>query len=109
MSTSPIPSKAYSALVDAAGAEAASGVVEMNGRFRLASDPLINAAIGPRVADLAAAARAPLRLGAGSKDPMVSAADMMPFDPSPTIFAGAGHNAHIEKPEEVWDFVVRGT
>jgi pimeloyl-ACP methyl ester carboxylesterase len=109
MSTSPIPSKAYSALVDAAGAEAASGVVEMNGRFRLASDPLINAAIGPRIADLAAAARAPLRLGAGSKDPMVSAADMMPFDPSPTIFAGASHNAHIEKPEEVWDFVVRGT
>jgi pimeloyl-ACP methyl ester carboxylesterase len=96
-------------LVDAAGAEAASGVVEVNGRFRLASDPVINAAIGPRVAELAAAVRAPFRLAAGSKDPMVSAADMMPFDASPTIFAGAGHNAHVEKPEEVWDFAIRGT
>jgi pimeloyl-ACP methyl ester carboxylesterase len=96
-------------LVEAAGTEAASGVVEVDGRFRLASDPLTNAAIGPRVADLAAASRVPLRLAAGSKDPMVSAADMMPFDASPTIFVGAGHNAHIEKPEEVWDFALRGT
>jgi pimeloyl-ACP methyl ester carboxylesterase len=96
-------------LVDAAGAEAASGVVEVNGRFRLACDPVINAAIGPRVAELAAAVRAPFRLAAGSKDPMVSAADMMPFDASPTIFAGAGHNAHVEKPGEVWDFAIRGT
>ena len=95
-------------LVEAAGTEAASGVVEVGGRFRLASDPLTNAAIGPRVADLAAAARAPFRLAAGSKDPMVSAADMMPFDASPTIFAGAGHNAHVEKPEEVLDFALRG-
>jgi pimeloyl-ACP methyl ester carboxylesterase len=95
-------------LVDAAGAEAKTGVVEVDGRFRLASDPLINAAIGPRVADLVEAARAPLRLAAGSKDPMVSAADMMPFDASPTIFAGVGHNAHVEKPEDVWDFAMRG-
>jgi pimeloyl-ACP methyl ester carboxylesterase len=96
-------------LVDTASAEAKSGVVEVDGHFRLASDPLINAAIGPRVTDLAAAARAPLRLAAGSKDPMVSAADMMPFDASPTIFAGAGHNAHLEKPEDVWAFAMRGT
>ncbi len=96
-------------LVETAGIEATSGVVEVDGRFRLASDPLTNAAIGPQVADLAAAARVPLRLAAGSKDPMVSAADMMPFDASPTIFVGAGHNAHVEKPEEVWDFALRGT
>jgi pimeloyl-ACP methyl ester carboxylesterase len=95
-------------LVDPAGAEAASGVVEMNGRFRLASDPLINAGIGPRVADLAAAAKAPFRLAAGSKDPMVSVADMMPFDASPTVFSDAGHNAHVEKPEAIWNFAMRG-
>jgi pimeloyl-ACP methyl ester carboxylesterase len=40
---------------------------------------------------------------------MVSADDMMPFDASPTIFAGAGHNVHVEKPEQVWDFAMRGT
>jgi pimeloyl-ACP methyl ester carboxylesterase len=48
-------------------------------------------------------------LAAGSNDPIVSAADMMPLDASPTIFVGAGHNAHVEKPEEVWDFALRGT
>ena len=95
-------------LVDANGPEAASGVIELNGRFRLATDPLINAGIGPRVSDLAAAAKAPFRLAAGSKDPMVSVADMTPFDASPTIFAGAGHNAHVEKPEEIWNFAMRG-
>ena len=96
-------------LVDTAGVEATSGVVEVDGRFKTRVRSATNAAIGPNVADFAAAARVPLRLAAGSKDPMVSAADMMPFDASPTIFADAGHNAHVEKPEEVWHFALRGT
>jgi pimeloyl-ACP methyl ester carboxylesterase len=96
-------------LLDTACIEATSGVVEVEGRFKLASDPAINAAIGPKLADFAAAAKAPLRLAAGSKDPMVSADDMMPWDASPTIFADVGHNAHAEKPELVWDFAMRGT
>jgi pimeloyl-ACP methyl ester carboxylesterase len=92
-------------LVDPASPAAASGVREEQGRFRLASDPMINAATGPEVAWFAAASQAPLRLAAGSKDPMVNEDDMRPFDPHPVVFAGAGHNVHVERPEALWRFV----
>jgi pimeloyl-ACP methyl ester carboxylesterase len=95
-------------LVDANDPAAISGIVEKDGRFGLAADPLINAAVGPRVVDFVSAARSPFRLAAGGNDPMVSAADMLPFDSSPTLFEGAGHNAHVEQPHAVWDFAMRG-
>lgn len=94
-------------LVDPASAAARSGIREEGGRFRLASDPAINGAAGPDVAAFVAAARAPIRLAAGSKDAMVTLADMQPFDPAPEIFEGAGHNLHVERPDELWRFVRR--
>jgi pimeloyl-ACP methyl ester carboxylesterase len=92
-------------LVDSSNAIAASGVREENGRFRLAADPLINAAAGPELAPFVKAMQCPLRLAAGSKDAMVSAADMLSFDPGPQLFQGAGHNLHVERPAELWSFL----
>ena len=51
-------------LVDPNSAEATSGVSETDGKFRLASDPLINAAVGPQVAEFVKAVRSPFRLAA---------------------------------------------
>jgi pimeloyl-ACP methyl ester carboxylesterase len=92
-------------LVDPSSPAALSGVREENARYRLAADPMINAAVGPAVAPLVAACRAPLRLAAGSKDPMVNAADMQPFDRHAVLFEGAGHNPHVEQPQQFWQFV----
>ncbi len=92
-------------LVDPESPAALSGVRAENGRFRLASDPMINAAAGPEVAPFIAAAKAPVRLAAGSKDAMVTAGDMRPLDPEAFLFEGAGHNVHVERPEELWQFV----
>jgi pimeloyl-ACP methyl ester carboxylesterase len=92
-------------LVDPASPIAASGVREENGKFRLASDPMINAAAGPELAPFVSAMKCPLRLGAGGRDPMVNAADMQPFDPKPFILEGAGHNAQVERPAELWRLV----
>ena len=92
-------------LIDPLASAALSGVRTENGRFRLAADPLIHAAVGPKVEDFVAAAKAPLRLAAGSNDPMVSADDMKAFDPTPMLFDRAGHNPHVEQPEAVWQFV----
>jgi pimeloyl-ACP methyl ester carboxylesterase len=92
-------------LADPAGPLAASGVREQGGRFRLAADPRINAVVGPEIAALAAAMTCPLRLAAGSRDPMTSLEHMRPFDPEPFIFEGAGHNVHVERPEALWSFV----
>ena len=92
-------------LVDPASPMAASGVSEDNGKFRLAGDPMSYAAAGADLAAIVKAMKAPLRLGAGSKDPMVNAADMQAFDPRPQLIEGAGHNAQVERPEDLWRFI----
>jgi pimeloyl-ACP methyl ester carboxylesterase len=89
-------------LVEPSSPIAASGVREENGKWRLAADPMINAAAGPELAAFVKAMKCPLRLGAGSEDPMVDAADLQPFDPNPFILEGAGHNAQVEQPAQLW-------
>jgi hypothetical protein len=36
---------------------------------------------------------------------MVNAGDMAPYDPEPRIIEGAGHNAQVEKPAELWEWI----
>jgi pimeloyl-ACP methyl ester carboxylesterase len=90
-------------LVDPSNAD--TGVREQGGKWRLAADPMINAAAGPELAPLVRAMQCPLSLAAGSKDPMVNAADMAPFDAQAHIIEGAGHNAQVERPADVWEWI----
>jgi pimeloyl-ACP methyl ester carboxylesterase len=90
-------------LVDSSNA--GTGVREQGGKWQLAADPMINAAAGPELAPLVRAMQCPLSLAAGSKDPMVNAADMAPFDPQAHVIEGAGHNAQVERPAEVWHWI----
>ena len=50
---------------------------------------------------------APLSLGAGSSDPMVTREDMLAFDPDPDIFDGVGHNVHVERADLIWRMIER--
>jgi pimeloyl-ACP methyl ester carboxylesterase len=92
-------------LVEGESPVAQSGVREHEGKWRLAADPMINAAAGPELAPIVRAMKSPLRLAAGSKDPMVTAADMAPFDAHAHIIEGAGHNAQVEQPGKLWEFI----
>jgi pimeloyl-ACP methyl ester carboxylesterase len=87
---------------------ALSGIKEEGGRFRLASDPAINAAAGPAVADFVAAMHVPLHLAAGAKDPMVTLDDMRAFRADAEVLEGVGHNLQVERPELVWRMIERG-
>ena len=89
-------------LVDPASPAVAAGVVEDGGRFRLAADPAISGVVGPAIEDVVAAMRAPLRLAAGERDPMVTLAQMRRLDRDAVLLPGAGHNPHVEAPELVW-------
>ena len=82
--------------------EAETGVIEANGRFRLAAAPGITAAAGPDVADLFRVSTANVRLAAGANDPMVGLEDMTALDPEAVQWDAAGHNVHFERPELVW-------
>jgi len=96
-----------SGLVDPGAPAASSGVAEENGRFRLAADPRI--AGGGAVPDIVAirrAARAPVTLAVGGHDPMVPLADAYALDPGTSVLGEAGHNAHIERPDLIWDLII---
>jgi pimeloyl-ACP methyl ester carboxylesterase len=92
-------------LVDPSSQEAALGIRQENGRFRLAADPWIYAAAGPAVAPVYRNAQAPVRLAAGEHDPMTSAAEMKALDPQCITLPGLGHSAHVESPEAIWRLI----
>ena len=92
-------------LIDPGSPAAAIGIVEEGERFRLAADPRTNGVAGAPIEAVIAAMRAPLRLAAGERDPMVTLAQMRRFDADAVLIEGAGHNPHVEAPEQVWRLV----
>lgn len=95
-------------IVDPASPAAQSGIAEENGRFRLAADPRAGGRSDPPdIRQVRAAVTAPVRLAVGEKDAMVPLADAPALDPAAAVIPGAGHNAHVECPQAVWDLVVR--
>lgn len=93
------------ALVDPADDVAAAGVLEVEGGFTPALDPRTFTAVGPPVETVLARCEAPLRLAAGSTDPMVGLDAMRRVDPDAVLIDGAGHNAHWEAPAAVWQLL----
>jgi pimeloyl-ACP methyl ester carboxylesterase len=80
---------------------AAAGVVEQDGRWRLALDPRSFGVGAPDLPGLLAAARAPVVLARGEHDAMVSDDHLAGLVPDPVVLPGCGHNAHVERPEAV--------
>ncbi len=89
-------------LVDPAEPVARAGVRVVEGGWAPALDPRAFGAVGPSVETVLSRCAAPLRLAAGSADPMVGLDAMRRVDPDAVLIGGAGHNAHYEVPEKVW-------
>ncbi|MGY1638669.1 alpha/beta fold hydrolase [Geodermatophilus sp. SYSU D00742] len=94
-----------SGLVPPEDAVARAGVRETEGGYTAALDPRAFGAVGPSVEEVLSRSAAPLRLAAGSADPMVGLAAMRRVDVDAVLLEGAGHNAHWEAPEAVWSLV----
>ncbi|PWW22527.1 pimeloyl-ACP methyl ester carboxylesterase [Geodermatophilus normandii] len=92
-------------LVAAGDPVALAGVRETSGGFSPALDPRAFGAVGPPVEEVLSRAQAPLRLAAGSADPMVGLRAMRRVDPGAVLLEGAGHNAHWEDPAAVWSLL----
>ncbi|MDX2201409.1 MAG: alpha/beta hydrolase [Hyphomicrobiaceae bacterium] len=93
-------------LVAPEDAAARAGVIEAAGGFRVAVDPRVFAAVGPPLPPIFAQVACPLRLAAGSRDPMVGLAAMQRIDPAARLLDGLGHNAHWEAPAAVLDLAL---
>jgi pimeloyl-ACP methyl ester carboxylesterase len=76
--------------------DVARGVVERDGRFRLAQDPRVSAVGDPAMSDVLAAARCPVLLCRGTEDPMVSESELSALGTQTAVIAGAGHTVHVE-------------
>jgi pimeloyl-ACP methyl ester carboxylesterase len=79
----------------------ARGVAEVDGRWRLGHDPLSIAIGDPAMTAAVRAARGTVLLGRGASDPMVTDAELAALGGPTFVVAGAGHNAHVERPAEV--------
>ena len=89
-------------LVDPADPVARAGARIARGGWVAALDPRAFGAVGPSVETILSRSEAPLRLAAGSADPMVGLDAMRRVDPDAVLLDGAGHNAHWEAPAAVW-------
>jgi len=73
----------------------------------VAFDPAVFAVGAPDMVGLLAAARAPVLLIAGERDPMCTAEQLRRLVPDPVILPGLGHNAHVEAPAALWPLLER--
>ena len=94
-------------LIDPSSPAATIGVVGSEGQYRVAMDPRAYGAVGPSTETILRMASAPLRLAAGSNDAMVTLDQMRRIDSAAQLFGDSGHNAHVEAPDQVWNFVQR--
>ena len=91
-------------LLDAASPLADVGIVAAGDGFKVALDPRVFSAIDASLPAAFAAVKVPLRMGAGSKDPMVGLAAMQKYRTDAQLFEGLGHNPHWEAPDVIYRF-----
>jgi pimeloyl-ACP methyl ester carboxylesterase len=93
-------------LVDAGSLVAKSGVVQDGDAWRLTADPAAASVGAPPFDTLIPAARCPIKLAAGEHDPMSKLATLREWDGGAAELRGLGHNAMVESPATVWDWLL---
>ena len=71
-----------------------------------ALDPAAFAVETPDMEDLIRRAPCPVHLACGEGDQMIGVGRMRDFDPDAIALAEAGHNAMVDRPDAVWDWVL---
>lgn len=83
----------------------ARGAAREGEQWHAAMDMAAFAVERPRIAELISAAQCPVRLACGASDPMISAERLRSFDDQAAAIPGAGHNAMVDLPGAVWDWL----
>jgi len=84
---------------------AARGIAREDDAWRLAMDAAANDAGRPAFAELRAAARCPVHLARGGRDPLVTLEDTRALDPGATDLGAYGHNILVESPATLWAWI----
>jgi pimeloyl-ACP methyl ester carboxylesterase len=83
----------------------ARGTIVAGRAFRAAIDPAAFAVGAPDLPALAADARCPVHLACGTGDAMVSVERLRAVDPGARAIPDAGHNAMVDAPTHIWDWL----
>jgi pimeloyl-ACP methyl ester carboxylesterase len=92
-------------LVDHASPAAAAGIARTDGGWRLSCDPATASVGAPPMQALLDAARSRVHLARGANDRMMSLDQLKVYDAGAADIPEAGHNAMVERPLAVWDWV----
>ncbi len=84
---------------------AETGIVEHNGKWRLAADNRTAMVAFANAKDVYKAAKSPVLLSAGQHDRMVTIEELRSLDGNAAQLAGLGHNAHVEDPRSFWNLI----
>lgn len=79
-----------------------AGIAEQGGQFRLAADGAIFGCAAPGVMTILQAVRCPLEIATGELDPIAPPSDFGELGLKTRTVAGAGHQLHVEAPDETW-------
>ena len=94
-------------LIPPTSKQAKSGVVEVDGKDRLAADNAVGTIGGPWMRNLAEIVKCPLIAVAGENDPIVSARHYKQHIKNVLSIPGVAHNAQVEDPESIIDLINR--
>ncbi len=92
-------------VVEPTGSIVSSGILEVEGRWRLAFDPAANQVGPPDMERSLREAHAKVTLAHGTGDPMVSTEDLTSLPAATQELPGLGHNAHVEDPATLWRLI----
>lgn len=95
-------------LVTADSEAAQAGIKRVDGGWQLVCDPAAISIGPPPMVDLIAASRASIHLARGTTDPMLSHTQLAAYDANVREIPG-GHNAMVENPAAVWDWIEEGS
>jgi pimeloyl-ACP methyl ester carboxylesterase len=85
----------------------ARGTTRTEEGFRLSQDPRSFLVAGAPFSSLIGSATCPVVLARGEGDQMVSTDELRAHCKDAVVIPGAGHNAHVEKPDAVVDLIER--
>ena len=91
-------------LTDAGSAVAARGIASVGESWQLAMDPRANATGKPAFSELMAAARCPVHLACGARDPLVTIEQTRALDPQAVDLGPYGHSVMVEAPPVLWNW-----
>jgi pimeloyl-ACP methyl ester carboxylesterase len=81
------------------------GTLGEGGQWRTVLDPRAFAVSRPPMAELVSAAPCPVHLACGEHDAMVSVEQLHALDPNAQRIDGAGHNAMVDDPDAIWNWI----